>query len=190
MGIHRSPVDSPHKGQWRGALMFSFICVWTNCWANNRDAGDLRRQCTYYDVTVMWRPGHGDVFRVTGPLEETASVTGGFPSTRAGKFSFPFSLKRILNNQTVDLLVTPWRSSDITVMYIRTAPTPEPILATNSSEVWLNRQRFPLTKWHLKIPSENERSFLFRQTTLSMNEGFQPTYHQFFYTFKNYQNIG
>ena len=21
-GIHRSPVDSPHKGQWRGALMF------------------------------------------------------------------------------------------------------------------------------------------------------------------------
>ena len=23
-GIHRSPVNSPHKGQWRGALMFSF----------------------------------------------------------------------------------------------------------------------------------------------------------------------
>ena len=27
-GIHRSPVNSPHKGQWRGALMFSLICVW------------------------------------------------------------------------------------------------------------------------------------------------------------------
>ena len=26
-GIHRSPVNSPHKGQWRGALMFSLICV-------------------------------------------------------------------------------------------------------------------------------------------------------------------
>ena len=25
-GIHRSPVDSPHRGQWRGALMFSLIC--------------------------------------------------------------------------------------------------------------------------------------------------------------------
>ena len=25
-GIHRSPVNSPHKGQWRGALMFSLIC--------------------------------------------------------------------------------------------------------------------------------------------------------------------
>ena len=26
-GIHRSPVNSPHKGQWRGALMFSVICA-------------------------------------------------------------------------------------------------------------------------------------------------------------------
>ena len=26
-GIHRSPVKSPLKGQWRGALMFSLICV-------------------------------------------------------------------------------------------------------------------------------------------------------------------
>ena len=26
-GIHRSPVNSPQKGQWRGALMFSLICV-------------------------------------------------------------------------------------------------------------------------------------------------------------------
>ena len=27
-GIHRSPVNSPHKGQWRGALVFSLICAW------------------------------------------------------------------------------------------------------------------------------------------------------------------
>ena len=26
-GIHLPPVNSPHKGQWRGALMFSLICV-------------------------------------------------------------------------------------------------------------------------------------------------------------------
>ena len=26
-GIHRSPVNSPHKGQWRGALMFPLICA-------------------------------------------------------------------------------------------------------------------------------------------------------------------
>ena len=29
-GLHRSPVDSPHKGQWRGPLMFSLICTWIN----------------------------------------------------------------------------------------------------------------------------------------------------------------
>ena len=26
-GIHRSPVNSPHKAQWRGALMLSLICA-------------------------------------------------------------------------------------------------------------------------------------------------------------------
>ena len=26
--MHRSPVNSPQKGQWRGALMFSLICTW------------------------------------------------------------------------------------------------------------------------------------------------------------------
>ena len=52
-GIHRSPVDSPHKSQWRGALMVSLVCAWTNYWANNRHASDLRRHCTHYDVTVL-----------------------------------------------------------------------------------------------------------------------------------------
>ena len=52
-GIHRSPVNSPHKGQWRGALMFHFICAWTNGWVNNRDAGDLTFHRAHYDVTVM-----------------------------------------------------------------------------------------------------------------------------------------
>ena len=52
-GIHRSPVDSPHKGQWRGALMFSLICAWTSSWVNNRDAGDSRRHRPHDDVTVM-----------------------------------------------------------------------------------------------------------------------------------------
>ena len=30
LGIHRGPVNSPQKGQWHGALMFSLICAWTN----------------------------------------------------------------------------------------------------------------------------------------------------------------
>ena len=52
-GIHRSPVNSPHKGQWRGALMFSSICVWINGWANKREAGDLWCYRAHSDVTVM-----------------------------------------------------------------------------------------------------------------------------------------
>ena len=50
------PVNSPHKGQWRGALMFSLICAWINDWVSNREAGDLRRNRGHYDVNVMfWR---------------------------------------------------------------------------------------------------------------------------------------
>ena len=52
-GIHQSPVNSPHKCQWRRALGFSLICARTNGWVNNRDAGDLRRHLAHYDVTVM-----------------------------------------------------------------------------------------------------------------------------------------
>ena len=52
-GIHRSPVNSPHKGQWRGALMFTLICARINGWVNNGEAGDLRRYRVHYDVTVM-----------------------------------------------------------------------------------------------------------------------------------------
>ena len=52
--IHRLPVDSPHKGQWRGALMFSLICAWTNSWANNRDTVVLRRHRARYNVIVAY----------------------------------------------------------------------------------------------------------------------------------------
>ena len=51
--IHRSPVNFLHKGQWRGALMFTLIYAWINDWVNNREAGDLRRQHGHYDVIVM-----------------------------------------------------------------------------------------------------------------------------------------
>ena len=32
---------------------FLLICAWINGWVNNREAGDLRRHHTHYDVTVM-----------------------------------------------------------------------------------------------------------------------------------------
>ena len=51
--FHRSPVNSTHKGRWRGILMFSLICAWINAWVNNREAGDLRRHRGHYDVIAM-----------------------------------------------------------------------------------------------------------------------------------------
>ena len=41
-GIHRSPVNSPHKGQWRGAFMFSLIwrhCNWNQAKGTNISKG-------------------------------------------------------------------------------------------------------------------------------------------------------
>ena len=50
--IHRSPVNSHHKGQWRGALRFSLICAWITGWENHRNS-DLRPHRARYDVTMM-----------------------------------------------------------------------------------------------------------------------------------------
>ena len=52
-GNSRSPLNSPYKGKWRKALMFSLICAWINGWVNYREAGDLRRHGAHYDVIVM-----------------------------------------------------------------------------------------------------------------------------------------
>ena len=93
-GIHRSPVNSPHKGQWRGALMFSLICAWINGWVNNREAGDLRRHRAHYDVTVMsmttWREND---FRIIGPL----SV--GYLSVSVGFYVFFAVSRELLSKQ-------------------------------------------------------------------------------------------
>ena len=53
LGIHWSPVNSPHNGQWCGSLMFSLICTRINGWINNGEAGDLRCHRAHCDVFVM-----------------------------------------------------------------------------------------------------------------------------------------
>ena len=52
-GVHRSAVDYPHEGQWRGALMFYLMCAWTHGWTKSPVAGNFRRHGTHCDVTVM-----------------------------------------------------------------------------------------------------------------------------------------
>ena len=49
----------PCKGQWHGALMFLLICTIIKCFANDLEAGDLRRHCAHYDVTVKRSTKYG-----------------------------------------------------------------------------------------------------------------------------------
>ena len=48
-----SPVSGESPSQTPVTVVFSLICAWTNGWVNNRNAGDLRRHCSHYDITVM-----------------------------------------------------------------------------------------------------------------------------------------
>ena len=52
--LHQVRSSLEFKSQWRGALIFSLLCVWINGWVKNRKAGDLRRYRSHYDVTVMY----------------------------------------------------------------------------------------------------------------------------------------
>ena len=83
-GIHRPMMDSSHKGQWRGALVFSLFCTWTNAWANNQDDGDLRRHPAHYDVIVMfwiiatvssWCPRHTALYGGVGGCIPTTALS-------------------------------------------------------------------------------------------------------------------
>ena len=49
--IHRSPVESPHKGQWRGALMFSSI----RAWSKGRSSKQSRHQWYKTPSPLLWR---------------------------------------------------------------------------------------------------------------------------------------
>ena len=116
-GIHRWPVYSPHKGQWRAALMFSLICSWINGWVNNSEARDLRRRRAHYDVSVVvllrhptW---HGHVLNPNYcPLigKGNPPVTKGTPShkvpvMRSLDCSFYVILNKLLTAQSI------WRRS-------------------------------------------------------------------------------
>ena len=107
-GIYLSPMNSPHKGQWRGALMSSLICARINGWVNNNEAGDLRRHRTHYDVILM--------FRIIGALSgrrwsHKETVTWGFD------VFFINSMNKLWTNSWVaGNTRCHWCSYDVTVM--------------------------------------------------------------------------
>ena len=87
-GIHRSAVDSPHIGRWRGTLIFFLICTRTNGWLNNRDAGDLRHNHTRYDTIAMFPAVQVDVMiRIHSPCywSFTIGISWGIPLAKGQK---------------------------------------------------------------------------------------------------------
>ena len=100
--INRSPVNSPHKGQWRGALIFPLTRVWMNGWVNNREASDLRRYHAHHDVTEWCKDP-----LVVGRPQHNVSVT---------QFSvlFCFSQDKLVNKQLCGWWnEVPWRLRDV-----------------------------------------------------------------------------
>ena len=54
-GVHRSPVNSPHKGQWRGALIFSWYDLRLNKrWWFGTPLRSLWRHCNDYPMTWVY----------------------------------------------------------------------------------------------------------------------------------------
>ena len=97
-GVHQSSVDSPHKGQWRGALTISLICAGINVWVNNREAGDLRRYRAHYDVIIkiIIRP------MPQNPAEETSKLAHS---------------KAICRQSTINYLNQCWLMSYATILH-------------------------------------------------------------------------
>ena len=86
---HRSPVDSPHKGPWRRALMCVLICALTHGLANNRGIWDFRRHCAHYDVTVMiaWAYAPNDPFLFSTEGRQSNSYSASPARAKFGGYS-------------------------------------------------------------------------------------------------------
>ena len=178
-GIHRSPLNSPHKGQWRGALMFPLICVWINSWVNNREAGDLRRYRTHYDVTVMCDmrvpiPVRSQCMGLTyinkclakvltiqncqhfcpKIVYDTKSTNGSF-FTHCGRMThICVSELAIIGS---DNGLSPGRRQAI--IWTNDGILLIGPLGTNFNEILFGIQTFPFNKMHLKMPSARWRPF-------------------------------
>ena len=93
------PVNSPHIGQWREALMFSLIYAWINDWLNNREAGDLRRHRGHCDVNVIYKQIDG--LPTSPPLSKIVYVFKGW-----------FVILCYITVKSVWWLLMTWRPND------------------------------------------------------------------------------
>ena len=101
-GIHRWPVNSPHKGQWRGSLMFSLICVWISGWVNNREAGDLRPYRTHCDVTAWCRQATSHFMSQCWPRSMSLYGVTRPQSWQSVWFYSPFTLSAVRDYESLN----------------------------------------------------------------------------------------
>ena len=130
-GIHRSPVNSPHKGQWRGTL----ICVWINGWINNREAGDLRCYRAHYDVTVM--NGIDLISLMQSPMKCTLSLTYPLVSTMAKNSQLVVQYK---NKHKIHTYIF------ISVIYLFPVTCPTDIFKGHLSDRWMENGKASVWK--------------------------------------------
>ena len=86
------------------SLMFSLICSWTNGWVNNRDAGDLRRHHTHYDVVVM-------IFCDTPreyPWNEESRLLGQIRHLLRSVLQYPFMVEVVISAKYMALFQSTW----------------------------------------------------------------------------------
>ena len=143
-GNNWSPLNSPHKGQWCGALIFSFICAWINGWVNNREAGDLKRHRDHYDVTAMIAAGICPHLHVNTrrPIQNDRNFPDIFKciflnehiwiSTEISPTSVPHGL---INNIPVLVQIMVWRQPG-------DKPLSEPIVVSLLSHICVTRSQW------------------------------------------------
>ena len=60
--VHRSLVNFPHKGQWRGALMFALIYAWISDWVSSEleiyyaDLFGSNWKICFLFICILWYP--------------------------------------------------------------------------------------------------------------------------------------
>ena len=90
--------------------MFSFIWTWINGWVNNREAGDLRRHRTHYDVIVMaTKRGSGwfNVWFVTKLSSDAITICGNLAKFhRCKRMLYNFS--HIRDDWSISQAATRW----------------------------------------------------------------------------------
>ena len=92
-------------GHWRGALMISLICAWTNGWVNNHEAGDLRRHRADNDFIVMNKVVSLAILMCHMFLDRTAFAQSIETITLRVSFGFPHNQPCICDNKITQIIL-------------------------------------------------------------------------------------